>query len=245
MGLLDEHGRVFGVVNIIDLLVVLFVVAVAVAGVALVVGSDESGEPSEPQVTRSVTVELGTYPPEGAALIEPGAVEFGGTNATMTDVYRTPKGDGARIVVSLQVQGQMDSNVFTVGGTPVRYGSVFPVATPEYQHNGNVIGVGGNDSISTTPVTATLTATVSSAIADAVEPGDEYQMAGQRVATIRDVSRNRTGDEQVRLTVRAAFVARDTPSGPMYGDAPIRIGRNLTIATNRYQFTGQVTDVEQ
>ncbi|WP_153952544.1 DUF4330 family protein [Halosegnis longus] len=245
MELLDEHGRVFGVVNIIDLLVVLFVVAVAVAGVALVVGPGEPSEPSEPQVTQTVTVGLGTHPPDGAALVEPGTAEFGEANATITDVYRTPNGDGVRVVANLRVQGQMDSNVFTVGGAPVRYGSVFSVATPEYQHDGNVIGVGGNDSISTTPVTATLTTTVSPAIADAVEPGDEYRLAGQPVATIRDVTRNRTEDDRVQLTVRAEFVARTTASGPVYGDAPIRIGRELTIATNRYQFTGQVTDVEQ
>ncbi|MDZ7746833.1 MAG: hypothetical protein U5K28_10090 [Halobacteriales archaeon] len=208
-------------------------------------GTDETNETSEPQETRIVTVELGTYPPEGAALVNPGAVEFGGVNATMTDVYRTPSGNGVRMVAALRVQGQMESNVFTVSGTAVRYGSVFSVTTPKYQRNGNVIGIGRNESIPTTPVAATLTANVSTAVADEVETGDEYRLAGQTVATVQDVTRTQTGDEQVRLTVRAEFVARETASGPVYGDAPIRVGRQLTIATDRYQFVGEVTDVAQ
>lgn len=52
-------GRLFGLINIIDALVILFAVAV-VAGVALVF----SGKPHEQSElgTRYVTLDLGTYP---------------------------------------------------------------------------------------------------------------------------------------------------------------------------------------
>ena len=41
MELIDERGRLFGRVNVVDALVVLLVAAVVVAGVALVAGGSE------------------------------------------------------------------------------------------------------------------------------------------------------------------------------------------------------------
>ncbi|KAB7514641.1 DUF4330 family protein [Halosegnis rubeus] len=245
MELLDEHGRVFGIVNIIDLLVVLFVLAVAVAGIALVVGSDESGEPSEQQVTRTVTVELGTHPPDGAALIESGTVTFAGQNHTLTGVYRTPTDDGIRIVAAVRVDGIVEDDVFTTEGAELRYGTVRRLTTPAYTVEATVINIGQTEGIVTTSVTATLTANVSTAVADAVGTGDEYQLAGQTVVTVQDVTRGQTMGDRERLTIEMQFVARDTVAGPMYGGEPIRIGRQLTVATDEYEFVGEVDSVEQ
>lgn len=57
--MIDDKGRLFGVVNIIDAFVVLFMVAVVVAGVAVVSGS--SGADAEEE--RSVTVVVGSEVP--------------------------------------------------------------------------------------------------------------------------------------------------------------------------------------
>ncbi|MFC6732713.1 MULTISPECIES: DUF4330 family protein [unclassified Haladaptatus] len=46
MPILDDDGRLFGVVNIIDALVVLLVLAVVAAGAALVLGPDEPASPA-------------------------------------------------------------------------------------------------------------------------------------------------------------------------------------------------------
>ena len=250
MELLDEHGRVFGIVNVIDLLVVLFVVAVAVAGVALVLGADGPGdtqavnEGADVLINRTVTVDLGAHSPAAAALVEPETVRFGGTNATVTDVYRTPSDAGVRVIAALRVQGRMETNAFTVGGTAVRHGSTLQITTPSYQYDANVIGLDEEAAIPTAPVTATLTANVSTAVADAVEPGDEHRIAGQTVATIQAVSREPMSGNRERLTVRVEFVARETTAGPMYGNDPIRIGRQVGFATERYEFVGEVIEVE-
>ena len=45
MELIDEEGNLFGIVNVIDALVVLVLVAVLVAGVALVTGGSDPAEP--------------------------------------------------------------------------------------------------------------------------------------------------------------------------------------------------------
>jgi hypothetical protein len=50
MGLIDERGRLFGRVNVIDALVVLLAVAVVAAGVALVAGG--AGNPVGRSITR-------------------------------------------------------------------------------------------------------------------------------------------------------------------------------------------------
>lgn len=49
MPLIDEDGRLFDVVNIIDALVILFALAGAVAGVALVTGESTSAEEAPTQ----------------------------------------------------------------------------------------------------------------------------------------------------------------------------------------------------
>jgi len=56
--IIDDEGRLFGAVNIIDALVVLFVVAVIVAGVALVFGGDPEPEPDIDSTY--ATLDLGT-----------------------------------------------------------------------------------------------------------------------------------------------------------------------------------------
>ncbi|RNJ27133.1 DUF4330 family protein [Halosegnis longus] len=128
MQLLDEHGRVFGVVNIIDLLVVLFVVAVGVAGITLVadeaietvgglllllivVGggiagvrfvAGESTAPDEREEPSTVTVELVLKSWRETTAIESDTAQFRGRTYTVTDVYRTPTENGTRALVMLR-----------------------------------------------------------------------------------------------------------------------------------------------
>lgn len=64
MKIIGEKGRLFGVLNIIDALVILLVVAVMAAGVALVTGVQ--GEPNEPESTRYATISY-TVPLESDA----------------------------------------------------------------------------------------------------------------------------------------------------------------------------------
>jgi len=76
--ILDENGRVFGIVNIIDLLVSLMLVSVVIAGAALVVQSNaEVQEVTEP---RTVVVQT-TVPPYVADAIEDGSPVADDVNA--------------------------------------------------------------------------------------------------------------------------------------------------------------------
>jgi len=60
MEILDEKGRLFGVVNVIDALAVLLVLAVVAAGAALVLGSEPEPEPEF--ASTHATLDLGTQP---------------------------------------------------------------------------------------------------------------------------------------------------------------------------------------
>ncbi|MFD1587014.1 DUF4330 domain-containing protein [Halorientalis brevis] len=72
--LIDENGRLFGLVNIIDLLVVLLVVAMVAAGFALVSGSSPDSDAEDAQPTTTVVFESQSVEPYVAAAIQNGSV---------------------------------------------------------------------------------------------------------------------------------------------------------------------------
>jgi hypothetical protein len=68
---IDENGRVFGVVNVIDLLVVLLVLAVVAAGVALVLGSGDGGGDDTQSETATITIRADSVQPYVADAVPP------------------------------------------------------------------------------------------------------------------------------------------------------------------------------
>ena len=115
MQVIDERGYLFGVVNIIDALVVLLVLAVVLAGVALVTGSSELGAGDETE-SQIIVFRTAPYPdfvtasiPEGSvgtedvvAVHEKSISEVGGENQSEEPMTR------ARIRVELVVQPGSD-----------------------------------------------------------------------------------------------------------------------------------------
>lgn len=73
MELLDEEGNLFGVVNVIDALVVLFVLAVIAAGAALVFG-DDGGDAGPTVESTHVPLDFGQQPTYIASEINAGDV---------------------------------------------------------------------------------------------------------------------------------------------------------------------------
>ena len=74
MAIIDEEGRLFGTVNIIDALVVLFVIAIAVAGVALVTGGSGDTDTDAEPVTRTIVFQTTDQPEYVANAIQEGPV---------------------------------------------------------------------------------------------------------------------------------------------------------------------------
>ena len=105
MPVIDDEGRLFGTVNIIDALVVLFVLAVAVAGVALLTG----GGSSDQTPTRTVVIDAGQQPDYVIDAIEEGSVETSEVVAVENRTVRPGGGnDTLRLTVTLAVTENAD-----------------------------------------------------------------------------------------------------------------------------------------
>jgi hypothetical protein len=96
--IIDDDGDLFGVVNVVDALVVLLVLAVVAARVALV----NPFTPSE-EATRYATVDLGEQRPYVEELVSEGDIlsqENSESNVTVRDVHVTPTASSKCVHVS-------------------------------------------------------------------------------------------------------------------------------------------------
>jgi len=92
MDVLDEKGRLFGRVNVVDAFVVLFALTIVIAGAALVYGDGLGDEPTETmhvtlvsETPSATTLEIGEIDLESGTFVSPRR----GTTANITDVHRT------------------------------------------------------------------------------------------------------------------------------------------------------------
>ena len=83
-------------------------------------------------------------------------------------------------------------------------------------------------------------------IVSAINAGDVYEAGSNSQLTLTDVYLTPQNDG-TRVVVRAEVrgPVSDDGDGFSYADAPLRLGRTLDIATNRYQLSGQIRSVGQ
>jgi hypothetical protein len=93
----------------------------------------------------------------------------------------------------------------------------------------------------TTNITLDL-GTQPSYIVTEITEGDTYSPGGDSRLTITDVHLT-PQDNQTRVILRATLQGPPDGDSLTYADAPPRLGRPLTIATNRYDVSGQVRAV--
>lgn len=243
--LIDDEGNLFGVVNIIDALVVLLIAAVVVAGVALVVGGDEPPEPT-PTGTTNVTLDLGTQPEFIASAINEGDTYSQGSNTqlTVTDVYAAPGGNQPRVTLRARVQAPLQGGSLSYADAPLRLGRALDIATERYQVSGRIRAVGQGDTLTREQTTVVVRDRISTAQARALAAGDEIRVAGRRVATVEDVAIFPTGNANERI----AFVEADLEtyrSGDTrrFGATPVREGQTLQLPTEAYTLSGRIERV--
>lgn len=254
MDILDDRGRLFGRVNVIDALVVLFAFAVVAAGVALVLGGGSVGasgaQVGDNRSTQHVTLDLGTHPDSAAALVQPGNATLGdlsegGVNATITDVYRSPTESGVQVVAVVAVDSERTDKGFRIGGSYLRYGLTPTLSTPNYTISSHIASVGGGPDMETRTIHATIQANVTTAVANAISAGDSQQVAGDAVATVDAVETVRSRDTRKIIRVDLSLVTRAVGDSYRYSGTPVRIGTALAFETNRYELRGRVVAVEQ
>jgi len=250
MEVIDEDGDLFGVVNVVDALVVLLVLAVIVAGIALLNPFASSGE----EATRYVTIDLGAQPDVVAEQIDEGDVmspRRTSKNVTVTDVHVTPaSGNSVSVTVRVEANGslveneQVQGESFEFGNQQIQQGQRFNVTTADYEANGTVLDVSENREtldVETSEVTAT--ATVSTETAQSISVGHTYEIANSTVAEITDLHvAPGTGANTSRVVVGMELQSLNR-TRPTFANGPITLGRSIPFEEDEYAFSGEITRI--
>jgi hypothetical protein len=157
MQIVDEDGRVFGVVNVVDLLVVLLIVAVVATGVALVLGSgDSDADTDEEPQTATVTVRAQSVQPYVAGALSTGPVEaenitrIGNVSVQPATIY-TQNNSGAvlagdhprlkTVELEMIIRTTDSANGTVFETTPLRIGQRLDIDTGTVRLSGNVSSI--------------------------------------------------------------------------------------------------------
>jgi hypothetical protein len=142
---IDEDGQLFGLINVIDALVILFVIAIVGAGIALI------GPFGGPADTRYATIDLGPQPEYTASQITAGDQwnpQGGSGGLTIREVFVSPRADGDRhVIVRAAVNGSAidpeagNQSAIRFAGEPLRFGRTMMIETTQYVAEGTVTDV--------------------------------------------------------------------------------------------------------
>lgn len=243
MELIDDKGRLFGLVNVVDALVVLVVLAVVVAGAALVLSDD----PEEPDLeTTHATLYLGTQPDYVVSEINEGDAYSPGDDdrITITDVHLTPHGNEKRVILRVELQGELDDGSLAYDGAPPRLGRTLDIATDLYQVDGQIRSVGDDDALDRVETTVVLRDTVDAADAREITPGDEIRLADRTVATVDDVAVYAEGHPTRRVVAMEATLDAHRQQGDLrFGGTPVQRGQTVTLPGDGYTVDGSIERV--
>jgi hypothetical protein len=245
-GIIDEEGNLFGVVNIVDALVVVLVLGVVVAGIALVVGGGSTTPAAVDTASTHVTLDLGIQPDYLVDEINEGDTYSPGANAnlTVTEVYLTPQDGQTRVILRAELRGISADGGFSYAGAPPRIGRQLDISTDRYSVSGHIRAVGDSDALSRDTTTVVVEDSLSPAQASEVAAGDEIRLSGRTVATVQDVAVYATANTMRHTVVVEADLDTYTQQGvPRFGGAPVRRGQNVMLATEDYTVDGEIQRV--
>lgn len=243
MELLDERGRIFGKVNVIDAVVVVLLLTL-IAGAGLVFALGDDGQPSE----RSVTLDLGTQSEAVIAAIEEGdEITFEDTDdhLVITDTYVYVTNGSAGIMVQARVAGTEfpdNHRTFEFLDEPLRVGDSISLETSRYVVDGTVLDIGGDDEdLGIESTELLLETTVPSAVAVDIEAGDRFSVSDHTIVHIESVTTYPTGTPgETRVLLGTEVTLRNVNSQLLMGDAPVRVGTTIPIRTGAYDIEATV-----
>jgi len=147
MELLDDEGKLFGVVNVVDALVVLFVLAVVAAGAAFVLQPDPEPAPEPDLATTDATLDLGTQPSYIIEELETGDTysPSGDAELEISDVHLAPQGDNTRVILGVTLEAPLseETDAMSYAGAPPRVGRSLDIQTSTYQVSGTLRRITG------------------------------------------------------------------------------------------------------
>ena len=261
--LIDDQGRIFGTVNIVDALVVLFVAVLVIGGVWFVATAegDANGEaepeaepepepePEPETAIRYATLDLGTVSPQLASEITVGdTVGIEDDNLTITDSYRAPVDDEFRVFVRVELEGVLrevnGTDRFEFDGAAPRIDRELTLETDRYETTGQIQAVSEDGTeLERVERETVLDVELSATALETLEVGDEFVVGEESIATIETVEAHGTGNPDIR-SARVGITYRTVapPAGvrPVFGTTTVREGATLPFETDTYDFTGEI-----
>jgi len=244
MQIIDDEGNLFGLVNVIDALVILLVLAVGVAGAALVFGGFSHS--TSDRATTNVTLDLGAQPEYIVESLNEGDTYSPTDNAqlTITDVHLTPQGSDTQVLVRARLQGEATNESIVYDGAPPRLGRELSISTDTYQVSGTVRDVGGSDAFTTNETTVQLRTTLPPSDAESLNSGDLVSVAGRTVATIDDVAVYDSGDPDQRVAyLTATLQTLGDGNQRSFGNTVLRRGTTITLPTDDVVVDGRIQQI--
>lgn len=244
MELLDEQGRLFGRVNVVDALVVVFAIAVIAAGAALVLADEPRPEEPTPddETTMHVTLVTTKY---GAEELEPGPAGLDTTLVNITDVYHTTR---SRAYFRVALEGIREADRFRFAGNTIRVGDGYTLFDNTTSVGVTVLQHDVAESFETETTTVTVETIVRPQIAEAVAAGDEHRVGDTTIATVTDAESTPADDPEVddgrTLTVTLELETRTVDGVPYYGGRPVRLGRLVAFESDTYRIEAEVVGRE-
>ena len=242
VSIIDDEGRLFGVINVVDAVVVVFAIAFLIAGVSLVFGVGFESEVS-PE-TRYVTLDLGEQPTYVVDRITEGETltANGRGNRTVTDVYRTKSDGNPHVFARLAVNGTVTEERFEHAGEPLRLGRELTLQTESYETQGQITAVDEVDStLAVTETDVVVRTTLDTSDAEQLSFGDQYRLGESTLATVRTIETYGTQNPDRRLAYIGLTYRTYEPSGtPHFGQTPVEVDATLPFRHSSYRFDGVV-----
>jgi hypothetical protein len=258
MTIVDDEGRLFGLINVIDLLVVLLAIAVLASGLSLIgfSGSEptstSTGQSDSTERIRYATVKIDAQPDYVTDLVARNqTITVKGQNATIVDVYRTPVDDDVALTVRVRLIGDTNAatDTFFLANEPLLLGDELVLSSRLYQISGTVTELSERGRrLPVSRHTITLRAETPIAVADTVSVGDRHTLNDETVARVESVSlvaasTETSENETIVVDVTLSTITRDGTRH--YARRPVRLGSMVSFRTTEYVLTGRITAIGQ
>ncbi|MBI5390623.1 DUF4330 domain-containing protein [Candidatus Woesearchaeota archaeon] len=241
MGLIDDKGKLFGKVNVIDLSVVLVILLLLVVGLKFFVFQEEK--------TALVEILMEKQPLRVAQSILPGDVEMDGDKviAEVLSVDASPssyRDDRAAqfeydvfILVRLTVKEKGDGLFFK--GTPVKTAKDIELQTNKTNINGRILSLGNTSSTQSTDLLLRVDNLPAALAAQVTQGLVEQDVLGKSVAEIRSVSSTPRGN-LVDLALKIHLDARSRDGVLYFKNQELKAGNTLRLRTGAINLMGTI-----